>query len=111
MGMMRLARMMIMLSVVMASTALTMAPAMAASRAKPHLEFRENRGIGKTYEGAYSGDWTHCNYVSVAKYTQYVNCSKGRTVTESISGNAGFSAPVISGAVGFNVSYSTTVTA
>jgi hypothetical protein len=71
----------------------------------------EIRGIDKHFLGDFSGDWTHCEYVTKAHYTQTAGCSQGKTVTESVSGNVGYSKAGISAAVGFNVAYSTTVTA
>jgi hypothetical protein len=94
----------------MATTAMGAAPAMAAS-GKPKLAVQETRGVGKTYLGAFSGDWTHCTYVTKAKYTQTANCSQGRSVSETISAHAGFTVASISSAVGFSVNYTTTVTA
>ncbi len=71
----------------------------------------EIRGIHKHFVGDFSGDWTHCNYVTKANYKQTAGCTQGATVTESVSGNVGYGNGEISGAVGFNVSYSSTVTA
>jgi hypothetical protein len=81
-------------------------PAMAAS----HAVYQETRGIDKTYEGQHSGDWQHCVYITKENYTQYPNCSVGVTVTTDVSGNAGFTYDSISAGVGFDVSYSTTIT-
>jgi len=96
-----------------AVTVIAGSPALAASHAPaaPRVVYQEIRGINKHYVGTYSGDWTRCNYVTKASYTQSVNCSEGRTVSESISGSASFSAGSVSASIGFNVSYSTTVTA
>ncbi len=71
----------------------------------------EYRGIHKTSHGDHSGDWVHCEYVTAVKYTQTASCSKGKTVALSMSETYGYSNGEISAAVGFSVSYSTTVTA
>jgi hypothetical protein len=87
------------------------ASASASRQASPNdvVYYTQYRGVHKTYRGTYSGDWRRCVYVSKAKYRQSVSCSRGVTVSASISGSAGYSNGVISASVGFNVSYSTTV--
>jgi hypothetical protein len=67
------------------------------------------RDVNMVNDGQASGDWTHCLYVTAAKYIQWPTCSQGVTVTEEVSGGAGYSAPDISVAVGFDVSYSKTI--
>jgi hypothetical protein len=87
-------------------------PALAAPtspKINPH--WYEYRGVHKTDKGQWSGDWVRCNYVSKANYTQVANCSQGKTVSLSISETYGFTDGQISAAVGFSVSYSSTVTA
>ena len=61
--------------------------------------------------GDHSGDWVRCEYVTKANYVQTAGCSRGKTVSTGISYTFGFSDGEISDAVGFNVSFSTTVTA
>jgi hypothetical protein len=92
---------------------MTAGPALAVARANPHDDPTtfQTRGIDKTFIGDFSGDWRHCNYVTKATYKQNVSCSQGETVSESVSGNVGFSDDEISGSVGFNVTFSSTVTA
>jgi hypothetical protein len=97
-------------AMVLTATAATASPALAANNPKLVPVYIQTRGVDKTYIRATSGDWTHCEYVTKAKYTQTAGCSKGRTVTESISGNVGYAIYQISAAVGFNVSFSHTVT-
>ena len=92
----------------LAVPAMAAAPAMAGTKIPPTVYYKY-RGVNKTYKGAFSGDWSHCVYVTKAKYTQTVSCTRGATVTETISGNIGFSASVISANVGFNVSFASTV--
>jgi hypothetical protein len=92
---------------ILPATALSTASAAAA----PHAVYQETRGIDRTYHGQHSGDWAHCTYVTKANYTQYPNCSVGQTVTADISGDIGFTYDAISASVGFDVSFSTTVTA
>ena len=84
------------------------APAMAGTKIPPTVYYKY-RGVHKTFKGAFSGDWARCVYVSKAKYTQTVSCTRGKSVSETISGNAGFSASVISANVGFNVTFASTV--
>jgi hypothetical protein len=93
----------------MASTA----PTAPAPRAQPAVNptWTEYRGVHKTFEGDHSGDWVHCEYVTKANYVQTAGCSRGKTVSTGISYTFGFSDGEISEAVGFNVSFSTTVTA
>jgi len=90
------------------------APAMAATAGTAGTKsipgvYYKYRGIHKTYKGAFSGDWVRCVYVSKAKYNQTVSCTKGKTVSETISGNVGFTKAVVSANVGFNVAFSTQV--
>jgi hypothetical protein len=94
---------------VLAATAMTASPVLASTNAKAQPVTIQTRGVGKTYLNAASGDWTHCTYVTKAKYAQNAGCSKGKTVSESISGNAGYSVEDISAGVGFNVSFSQSV--
>jgi hypothetical protein len=92
-------------------------PAMASTASTPKAQpsvnptWWEYRGVHKTFEGDHSGDWRHCEYVTKANYVQTAGCSKGKTVSTGISYTFGFSDGEISEAVGFNVSFSTTVTA
>jgi hypothetical protein len=110
---MRLRAAMIATGLLLAAAPMTAAsPAMAAvSTPKVNPHWYEYRGIHKTDKGQWSGDWVRCNYVSKAKYTQTANCSQGKTVSLAISETYGFSDGEISAAVGFSVSYSSTVTA
>ena len=93
------------------SSAAMAATAQPAGSVKPSDVIYEThyRMVSKVNKGTFSGDWVHCVYVTKAKYHQTVSCSKGKTVSESVSGSVGFSKSVISSSVGFNVSYSTTV--
>lgn len=65
------------------------------------------RSISKQYQGAFSGDWTHCVYQTAQPSPSTLTCTYNVTVTEQMSGSGGLSAGVVSGVVGFNVSYST----
>ncbi len=106
-------KIMLVLAAAVASFAVS-APAMAAthpSTPNDNPAFVQIRGLHKKFLGDFSGDWAHCEYVTKAKYTQAVSCSRGVTVSESVSGSVGFTDSQISGTIGFNVSYSTTVTA
>lgn len=67
----------------------------------------EYRAVNITDKGAFSGDWTHCLYVTAEKTVQHPSCSVGASVTESVGGDVGFAYSVISADVGFNVSFST----
>src|SRR5438046_49894 len=98
------------ISVALAATvAMQAAPVMAATSAPARTAVQETRGVGKTYMGTFSGDWTHCTYVTKATYTQTANCASGRAVSETVSGHAGFSIGAINSAVGFSVTYTTVV--
>jgi hypothetical protein len=65
------------------------------------------RSISKQYQGAFSGDWRHCVYQTAQPSPSTLICTYNVTVTEEMSGSGGLSAGVVSGVVGFNVSYST----
>lgn len=67
----------------------------------------EYRAVNITDKGAFSGDWSHCLFVSAMKTVQHPSCSVSTSVTESVGGDVGFAYSVISAQVGFNVSFST----
>lgn len=95
-----------------AATVTAAGPALATARSpRVNARWTEYRGIHKTSQGDHSGDWVRCEFVSKAKYTQTANCSKGKSVSLTISETFGYSDGEISAAVGFSVSYSSTVTA
>jgi hypothetical protein len=102
-------KMVVTAAMVVAATAMTTSPALAANKPELVPTSIQTRGIDKTYLNATSGDWAHCTYVTKAKYTQTAACSKGVSVTESISGNIGYDAHEISAAVGFSVTFSQSV--
>ncbi|HEY7143536.1 MAG TPA: hypothetical protein VH637_04755 [Streptosporangiaceae bacterium] len=96
-----------------ATTTAMAGPALAAPTAptavNPH--WYEYRGIHKTSRGIFSGDWVRCEFVSKANYTQTASCSKGKSVSTTISVTFGYTKAEISASVGFSVSYTSTVTA
>jgi hypothetical protein len=95
-----------------ATTLAAASPALAAPNVpQVNAGWTEYHGIHKTSEGDHSGDWVRCNYISKASYTQTASCSKGKSVSTTISETFGYSDGEISTAVGFSVSYSSTVTA
>lgn len=65
------------------------------------------RSASLTNQGDHSGDWKHCMYVTAQKVESHPVCTKNVTVTLTVTGQGGYSAANISGAVGFNVSYAT----
>jgi hypothetical protein len=99
------------LAAVLAGSTVPLLAGAAAAQARPHdvIYTTQYRAVHKVNNGDKSGDWTHCLYVTKAKYTQYPSCSQGVTVTEAISGGYGFSSDIISSSVGFSVSYSQTI--
>lgn len=103
------------LAALLVGTAMASSPAWAVSQpsATPNDNptHPEYRGINKTFEGAYSGDWTRCNYASKEKGSQTIGCTEGKSVTETIMGNVGYNADDISQVIGFSVAYSSIVTA
>src|SRR5450759_1037323 len=98
----------------LSGTALTCgtAFAQASPTAKPRIPLPGGvhyRAVYKHDQGAFSGDWAHCLYITRQKSTLSYTCTKTVTVTETITGSAGFTADGISATVGFNVSYSAAV--
>ena len=77
----------------------------AAPKLIPH-GYWEYRAAYKDYKGQFSGDWAHCLYVTKQKSPLSYSCTKTVSVSESISGNVGFSDGEISSSVGWNVAYS-----
>ena len=99
------------LAVLLAVVAVLVAMLPATSAKADVVYTFQYRGVSKTYVDQVSGDWVHCNYITKAKYTQTAGCTKGKTVATQVSTTYGYSDGEISAAVGFSVTYSTTVTA
>jgi hypothetical protein len=87
-------------------------PAAASPLSTPHDDptYIQTRGIHKTFLGRHYGDWRECVAVRKENYVQNVNCSQSTTVSETVSGNIGYSDGEISAVVGFSVTYTRTLT-
>jgi hypothetical protein len=107
---MRFRRGLIFIATLLSSMALFGGTAMAqpAHHAAPRLipnKVVQYRAAYKHFQGDFSGDWVHCEFVTKSKSTLTWTCTKTVTVTETTSATFGFSDGVISSNVGFNVAY------
>jgi hypothetical protein len=66
----------------------------------------EYRAVNMTDKGTFNGDWLTCVSVASSKVVQHPFCHSDVTITLQVSGGAGYTNGEISGAIGFNVSYS-----
>lgn len=62
--------------------------------------------VSKNFEGYYSGDWQQCGFATQQSTVTSQGCQYTVTVSEQIGGTVTIPVSAISGAVGFNVSYS-----
>jgi hypothetical protein len=69
----------------LAGSTVPMLAGSAAAQARPHdvIYTTQYRAVHKVNNGDRSGDWTHCLYVTKARYTQYLSSSVGFSVSYS----------------------------
>jgi hypothetical protein len=84
----------------------TRASSIGSQELRPEYYIYPTYLVSKNFEGCYSGDWQQCGFAAQQRGFTSQGCQREVTVSEQIGGSVTIPVGAISGAVGFDVSYS-----